>query len=75
MWQYTEIAQYQFVQFGEKDYVFKININESFVEEEKLISEFKEYLGQDANFTVEYVAEIPLLASGKRKKIMNTFHK
>lgn len=75
MWQYTEISQYQFVQYGEKDYVFKINTTESFQKEEKLVNEFKEYLGQDANFTVEYVDEIPLLASGKRKKIMNTFHK
>jgi phenylacetate-CoA ligase len=75
MWQYTEIAQYQFVQYGAKDYVFKINMAESFEKEEKLINEFKTYLGQDANFSVEYVAEIPLLASGKRKKIMNTFHK
>lgn len=74
MWQYTEITQYQLVQHGLKDYVFKINIDGEFLKEEKLINEFKQYLGQDANFKVEYVDEIPLLASGKRKKIMNTYY-
>jgi len=74
MWQYTEILQYQLVQYGEKDYLFKINMEGAFTKEEKLIGEFKQYLGQDANFKVEYVEEIPLLASGKRKKIANTYH-
>lgn len=75
MWQYTEIVQYQLIQYGEKDYLFKINKDKEFTKEKKLVEEFKEYLGQDANFTIEYVDEIPLLASGKRKKIANTYHK
>jgi phenylacetate-CoA ligase len=74
MWQYTEINQYQLIQTGLKDYTFKINCNGLFNREEQLVSEFKKYLGQDATFKVEYVEEIPLLASGKRKKIMNTFY-
>jgi phenylacetate-CoA ligase len=74
MWQYTEIVQYQLVQYGPKDYLFKINMDGSFAKEEKLVQEFKQYLGADANFSVEYVDEIPLLASGKRKKIANTYH-
>ena len=74
MWQYTEIVQYQLVQYGPKDYLFKINMDGSFAKEEKLVQEFKQYLGSDANFSVEYVDEIPLLASGKRKKIANTYH-
>ncbi len=41
--------------------------------EEELISEFKTYLGEDATFSIEYVSEIPLLASGKRKKIVNNY--
>ncbi len=75
MWQYTEITQYQLVQFGPKDYLFKINMAGSFDREAKLIAEFKQFLGADANFKVEYVDEIPLLASGKRKKIANTYHR
>ena len=74
MWQYTEILQYQLVQYGPKDYLFKINMEGPFTKEERLIQEFKNYLGADANFAVEYVEEIPLLASGKRKKIANTYH-
>lgn len=74
MWQYTDIIQYQFVQFGEKDYVFKINTDTSFNKQSQLIKEFKKYLGEDANFHIEFVDEIPLLSSGKRKKIVNTFH-
>lgn len=74
MWQYTEINQYQLVQYGAKDYLFKVNMDGSFKRESQLIEEFKKFLGPDANFKVEYVDEIPLLASGKRKKIANTYH-
>lgn len=74
MWQYTEILQYQLVQYGPKEYLFKINMEGPFTKEAKLVNEFKQYLGADADFTVEYVDEIPLLASGKRKKIANTYH-
>lgn len=74
MWQYTEVTQYQLVQYGPKDYLFKINMEGKFNREAKLIAEFKQFLGCDANFQVEYVDEIPLLSSGKRKKIANTYH-
>lgn len=73
MWQYTEINQYQLIQEGPKEYTFKINSDEGFMREEELISEFKTYLGEDATFSIEYVSEIPLLASGKRKKIVNNY--
>jgi phenylacetate-CoA ligase len=75
MWQYTEILQYQLIQEGKKEYVFRINTDTKFNREEKLINEFKTYLGRDADFRIEYVSEIPLLASGKRKKIVNNFIK
>jgi phenylacetate-CoA ligase len=74
MWQYTEITQYQLVQYGPGQYLFKINMDGEFLREAKLVQEFKEHLGADADFKVEYVDEIPLLASGKRKKIVNTYH-
>ena len=71
MWSYPEIEQYQLIQIESGKYVFKICINEYFSKEEKLINQFKEYLGKDADFQVEYVKEIPLLSSGKRKKVVN----
>lgn len=75
MWQYIEISQYQLIQTEEKSYLFKINCEGSFDKENQLIGEFKEYLGSDADFKVEYVKEIPLLDSGKRRKTVNLYKK
>jgi phenylacetate-CoA ligase len=75
MWQYTEIEQYQLIQEDKKRYTIKINCREPFTREQQLIGEFKSYLGQDADFRIEYVTEIPLLSSGKRKKIVNNYTK
>jgi|SRR5690554_224659 len=75
MWKYSEISQYQLIQNHKKEYIFKINVENDFAREEELVKEFKSYLGEDANFTVEYVAEIPLLSSGKRKKVVNNYYK
>ena len=71
MWSYPEIEQYQLIQMESGKYIFKICINKPFAKEEKLVYQFKEYLGKDADFKVEYVREIPLLDSGKRKKVVN----
>ncbi len=71
MWKYTELEQYQFVQKDRRSYVFKVCIADTFEREQQLIDEFKVYLGADADFSVEYVKEIPLLKSGKRKKVVN----
>lgn len=75
MWQYTEIEQYQLIQENRSVYTFRINCRKPFTREDQLISEFKRYLGADADFRIEYVSEIPLLASGKRKKIVNNYIK
>lgn len=71
MWNYPEIEQYQFVQISNYEYVFKISMKDQFKREIELINEFKTYVGLDADFKVEYVNEIPLLNSGKRKKVIN----
>jgi phenylacetate-CoA ligase len=75
MWQYTEIDQYQLIQETEKQYTFKINTSLPFRNEAKLVDEFKSLLGRDADFRIEYVSEIPLLSSGKRKKIVSKLNK
>lgn len=75
MWLYTEIKQYQFIQRSEKHYLFKLNLNEKFTREEQLINEFKGYLGQNSEIEIEYVDEIPLLNSGKRRKVVNLHKK
>ena len=72
MWKYTELAQYQFIQTSKKEYKFKLNALKKFGREQELIEEFKGYLGNDAKIQVTYVDEVPLLSSGKRKKVLNT---
>ena len=69
------IKQYQFVQIGQKEYVFKLNGVKENIMEDKIIEFFKEYLGKDALISFQYVDEIPLLSSGKRKKIVNEYKK
>ena len=71
MWKYTEIDQYQLVQKAPGEYLFKINTASTFSREAELKEEFLKFLGEDALFTVEYVKDIPLLDSGKRKKVVN----
>ncbi|WP_274475266.1 phenylacetate--CoA ligase family protein [Mangrovimonas aestuarii] len=71
MWQYTEIEQYQFVQEDINKYSLKISLKGEFRRQDQLINEFKSYLGEDAKLSIKYVDEIPLLDSGKRKKVVN----
>jgi phenylacetate-CoA ligase len=70
--EYPGIIQYQLIQTGWKEYVVKLNTDGIFKNEAKLIKELNSSLGEDAVFMVEYVSEIPLLSSGKRKMIINT---
>lgn len=71
----SAIAQYQFIQEDEKEYTLRLNLLESFKEgeEEELIAEFKDSLGHDCKLTIDYVDEIPLLASGKRKEVASNY--
>ncbi len=71
MWKYAELKQYQFVQKGSKDYVFRLNPWTEFSREQELINEFRGYLGNDANITIKNIDETPLLSSGKRRLVIN----
>lgn len=63
------IIQWQFIQKGEKDYLIKLNVDKR-VSVENTVKEIKAVLGDDANVNVEYVNDIPVLASGKRKSVV-----
>ncbi len=65
------IRQYQFIQTGEKDYVLEMNADPNPDKERELIAYIRQYFGEDAQVAIEYVAEIPVLSSGKRKNIVN----
>ncbi|WP_299441984.1 CoF synthetase [uncultured Aquimarina sp.] len=70
---YGDYKQFQLVQRGEKDYLIKLNTDKK-VDEIKMLEEYKGYFGQDANIVIQYVEEIPLLSSGKRREVTNTYH-
>ena len=63
------IIQWQFVQKGEKDYLVRLNLKDG-NDVGNTINEIKNVLGNDANVMVEYVEDIPVLASGKRKPVV-----
>ena len=71
MWSFPEVLQYQFIQRGQGDYLFKINLPGGFRRQDELLDTFKAILGSDAKMAVEMVDEIPMLSSGKRKKVVN----
>lgn len=73
---YHLLKQYQFIQQGEKDYEIKLNLHgDKFDFEKEVIEDVKKDFGQDANVKITYVNEIPPLASGKRRKVINNYIK
>lgn len=74
MWSESEIKQFKFQQTDEDEYKIIINKGKNInTDELKLINKFKNILGQDAHIYIEYVNEIPVLSSGKRKYIENVW--
>lgn len=72
MWEYQDIKQYQFIQRGDKQYVMKINVeNAKFTTEDRLRTALFNVMGKDADIVFEYCDDIPILASGKRRYIVN----
>lgn len=71
---FDEVVQYQVIQNTARDYVLKLNLGgEAFPRERELEEMLKSYLGADATLKIEYVDEIPVLASGKRRCLVNHF--
>lgn len=71
---FDEIAQWQFIQKGASEYMLKIVMRSDKKAEEYLLpvlSDLKAILGIDAVIKIEQVYEIPILASGKRKSVIN----
>ncbi len=81
---YTSIMQWQFIQTGEKNYTLKIIVRALTSNTENLnalqstpnilkdiTNLLKEQIGTDALITIEQVTDIPVLASGKRKPVVN----
>ncbi len=63
------IIQWQFVQKGEKEYLIRLNMEQQ-GDIEHILREVRTVVGTDAEISVEYVNDIPVLASGKRKPVV-----
>jgi phenylacetate-CoA ligase len=66
-----DLRQYQLVQTGPGAYTLRLNADRDTGRDGRIRGEFLEVLGRDADLTVEYVEEVPLLASGKRQIVLN----
>lgn len=72
MWEFQGIKQYQFIQKALKEYHIVLNLDvQKFDKEQELVEIVRQRMGADAIITVEYKDEIPVLASGKRRYIVN----
>ena len=71
MWLFPDVTQFQIVQIGEKQYRLKLNVPQDFARIDEVVELMKQFLGKNAEITVEKVEEIPVLASGKRRYIVN----
>lgn len=75
MWAYDNLKQWQFIQTDNVHYKFVLNGSLTPFQQQELEKTLRGYLGDSAIFSYEYVNEIPILASGKRKKIVNLMYK
>ncbi|MDK0574919.1 phenylacetate--CoA ligase family protein [Clostridium perfringens] len=71
MWGVEGIKQFKFTQEEKRKYRVTINAQEDKNISNCIIDKFKFLLGEDATIQIDYVDEIPVLASGKRKYIEN----
>lgn len=71
------IKQWQFIQTGRTDYTLVLNTADSSLYEEAphFSGLMRDVLGEDANVAVKFVDGIPVLASGKRKVVINQYNK
>lgn len=70
MWKYKEIKQFQFIQLDKCKYLLRINTDAQ-INQDDLLCTYKGIVGNDAKINIEICDEIPVLASGKRRYIIN----
>jgi phenylacetate-CoA ligase len=72
---FDKLLQYQFIQEGAKQYVLRLNGAEEHYDDATFVDLYKDLLGEDAEIVIEHTNEIPVLASGKRKEVVNNYNK
>ena len=71
MWDVKGVKQFRFIQEDAARYTLWLNGDRDEIDVDDIVGRIRPYLGERAQLTVEYVDEIPVLASGKRKYIEN----
>lgn len=71
MWDVKGVKQFRFIQEDAARYTLWLNGDRDEMDVDDIVGRIRPYLGERAQLTVEYVDEIPVLASGKRKYIEN----
>lgn len=71
---YGKFRQFQLVQKTKTEYHINLNTDTK-VNEAKIITDYKAHFGDDAVIMINYVSEIPLLSSGKRREVVNEYYK
>ncbi len=67
------VKQFQFIQEDRTHYRVRLCVNETFSQEQSLSEQLKQILGNNAQIEIDYVDEIPVLNSGKRKYIVSFY--
>lgn len=73
MWGVEHITQWKFVQTDRMAYKFVLNADRAKIDEGYICSLVRDGLGEGASISFEYVDELPVLRSGKRKYIENLY--
>lgn len=71
---FQDVKQFQFIQETEKKYTCLL-VTENHSYEEQLLQEFKNTFGEDGEYSIQYVDEIPALPSGKIQMTVCKLHK
>lgn len=72
---FEKIKQIQLIQEDRKKYCIRLNTENGFMAHKEIINQFRAILGPESVIELDFVDEIPLLASGKRKATVNNYLK
>lgn len=75
MWDVKGVKQFRFIQEDVARYTLWLNGDKEQIDEGEILGRIRPYLGEQAELALEYVDEIPVLNSGKRKYIENRCEK
>lgn len=75
MWDVEGVKQFRFIQEDVTKYTLWLNGNKDLMKIDSIKERILPYLGEQAELTIDFVDEIPVLNSGKRKYIENRCEK